>query len=147
MMAADINLHHGDLAKAKAGYEHILTAHPRFAPAANNLAWVLMQTGGDKERVLQLAQIAKEGAPDDPFVSDTLGWILHQRGVNERAFGLLKDSAAKLPRNGEVQYHAGVVARALGQIEVAREYLERAAAADNEFPGKSDARKVLAELR
>ena len=70
---------------------------PRFAPAANNLAWLYSEHGGDKEKALELAQRAKEAAPDDPHISDTLGWILYKRGVYQRAVGLLKESAAKLP--------------------------------------------------
>lgn len=145
MMAGQIHLNHGDVAKAIAAYERILKANPRFAPAANNLASLLAQR--DKERALQLAQIAKEGAPDDPLVSDTLGWILHQRGVNERAWTLLKDSAAKLPGNPEVQLHAGVVARTIGQKDAAREHFLRVVSIEGNFAGKDEAKKALAELR
>jgi tetratricopeptide (TPR) repeat protein len=60
-------------------YERVLAVNPRFAPAANNLAYLLIENSGDKERALQLAHTAKEVAPEDPNISDTLGWILHQR--------------------------------------------------------------------
>ena len=50
----------------------MLALSPRFAPAANNLAWVLSEHGGDKDRALALAQTAKEQAPEDPHVTDTL---------------------------------------------------------------------------
>ena len=56
----------------------------RFAAAANNLAWVLAAHGGDKDKALALAQIATELVPEDPHVSDTLGWILYRRGVPQR---------------------------------------------------------------
>jgi tetratricopeptide (TPR) repeat protein len=69
----------GDRKKAMEAYERILAENPRFAPAANDLAYFLSETGGDKERALQLAQVAKEAAPDEPHISDTLGWILYQR--------------------------------------------------------------------
>ena len=75
----------------------MLALSPRFAPAANNLAWILSEHGGDKDKALALAQTAKELAPEDPQVSDTLGWIFYRRGVHQRALALLKDSAAKLP--------------------------------------------------
>jgi Flp pilus assembly protein TadD len=80
-------------------------------------------------------------------VSDTLGWILYQRGVYERAWTLLRDSATKLPDNPEVQYHAGMAARQLGQSETARTYLQRAVAFAGDFPAKRDARKALGELQ
>ncbi|MEK7444148.1 MAG: tetratricopeptide repeat protein [candidate division NC10 bacterium] len=83
--------------KARELYEKVLALSPRFAPAANNLAWILSEHGGDKDKALALAQTAKELAPEDPQVSDTLGWIFYRRGVHQRALALLKDSAAKLP--------------------------------------------------
>ena len=48
----------------------VLALNPRFAPAANNLAWILSEHGGDKDKALTLAQTAKEQAPEDPRVSD-----------------------------------------------------------------------------
>ena len=44
----------------------------RCAPAANNLAWIFSEHGGDRDRALALAQTAKELAPENPQVSDTL---------------------------------------------------------------------------
>ncbi|MBI1958579.1 MAG: hypothetical protein HYS36_05045 [Candidatus Rokubacteria bacterium] len=49
-----------------------MALNPRFAPAANNLAWVLSEHGSDWDKALTLAQTAKEWAPEDPQVSDTL---------------------------------------------------------------------------
>src|SRR2546429_2576783 len=102
---------------------------------------------GDKERALQLATIAKEGSPDDPFVSDTLGWILQQRGVNERAWTLIKESAAKQPSNPEIQYHAGVLAQKMGQPELAKQHFQRVVASGNNYSNKDKAVKALSEIK
>ena len=104
----------GDIAKAQEAYEKALELNPRFAPAANNLAWLYSEYGGDKEKALQLAQKAKGLAPDDPRISDTLGWILYKRGVYKRALSLLKESADKLPENEEVQQHLRMAALKAG---------------------------------
>ena len=47
-----------------------------------------------------------EVAPDDPRESDTLGWILYKykRGIYQGALSLLKESAAKIRYNLQVQY-------------------------------------------
>jgi tetratricopeptide (TPR) repeat protein len=147
MMVAQIHLRRGDLARAKAAYERILAVQPRFVPAANNLAWILMQEGAASDRALHLAQVAKEGAPDDPHIADTLGWILYQRGVYEQAWKLLRDSAARLPDNPDVQYHAGVAARQVGDTEAARRLLARAVAFNGEFSSRRDAQRLLGELQ
>ncbi len=147
MLAAEIYMHRNETAKAKEAYEKVLAANPRFAAAANNLAWLLFREGSNKDRALQLAQTAKEAAPDDPNVSDTLGWILYNRGVYERALALLRDSASKLPQNPEVQYHAGMAFRHGGDRDAARTALGVAVASAADFPGKDEARKALTELK
>jgi tetratricopeptide (TPR) repeat protein len=146
MMAAQIYMRRQDSVKAKATYEAILAAHPRFAPAANNLAYLYAQEPGKQDEALRLVQIAKEAAPNDPNISDTLGWLLFQRGVYDQAAALLRESAAKLPDNAEVLYHAGMAVHKVGDKVAARTFLAKAVASTAEFPGKSDARKALLEL-
>ena len=79
--------------------DRALTLNPRFAPAANNLAWLYREHGGDGEKALEVAQRTKEAVHDDLHISDTPGWIRYQQGVYQRAASLLKESAAKLPDN------------------------------------------------
>ncbi len=137
----------GDPAKAQQAYEKALTLNPRFAPAANNLAWLYSQREGDKEKALELAQRAKEAAPHDPHVSDTLGWILYQRGVYQRAVGFLRESATKLPDNPVVQYHFGLASLKTGDRDSARRALSTALRSPVNFAGKEEARRALSELQ
>src|SRR3972149_5981080 len=113
----------GDVSAATAAYEKVLALNPRSALAANNLAWLLAEHGGDKERALQLAQMAKELAPEDAHVSDTLGWILYQRGIYHRALALFKESAVGLPESPEVQYRLGLASLKVGDKDGARRAL------------------------
>jgi Flp pilus assembly protein TadD len=91
--------------------------------------------------------MAKERAPDDPRVSDTLGWILYKRGIYQSALGYLKDSAAKLPNNPQVQYHLGMAYAQVGDKDNARKALTAATSAPSDFSGKDEARKTLAALK
>ena len=115
--------------------------------AANNLAGLYSEHGGDLDRALQLAQTAKEAVPEDPLISDTLGWILYKRGVYQRALSLLQQSATKLPDSGEIQYHLGMVAYKVGDADLARKALTRAAMSPATFRGKEEARNVLGTLK
>jgi tetratricopeptide (TPR) repeat protein len=137
----------GDIPKAREAYEKAITLNPRFAAAANNLAWIYSEHGGNKDKALQLAQTAKELVPDDPRISDTLGWILYKRGVYQRALALLKESAAKLPGNAQVQYHLGMAYQQAGEKDNARKALQIAVSSPEVFTGKDEARKTLADLR
>ncbi len=59
--------------RATAKYEEAIRLNPQFAPAANNLAWILLERGGDKDRALSYAETAREALPRDPYIADTLG--------------------------------------------------------------------------
>jgi predicted Zn-dependent protease len=85
--------------------------------------------------------------PDDPHVSDTLGWILYKRGVYQRAADLLKESAAKLPDQPVVQYHLGLASLKAGDKEGGRKALTAAINSPVTFAGKDEARKALAEIQ
>jgi hypothetical protein len=63
----------GDVANGQQTLEKLLTLNPRFAPAANNLAWLYREHGGDKEKALEVAQRTKEAVHDDLHISDTPG--------------------------------------------------------------------------
>jgi Flp pilus assembly protein TadD len=147
MLAATIYDRKGDVPKAREAYEKVLAFNPRFALAANNLAYLYSEHGGDAEKALQLAQTAREAAPEDPYVADTLGWILYKRGVHQRALTLFQESAGKLPDNAAVQYHLGMAAHKLGDRQMARDALTRAVGSPTDSPWKAEARKVLAELK
>ena len=146
MLAGVIYERKGDLPNAMKAYEKTLELNPRFTPAANNLAYLYSEYGGDKERALQLAQRAKEAAPDEPHISDTLGWILYKRGVYERALSLLKESATKLPDNAEIQYHLGMAYAKVGDKQSAKQALSKAVTSSVSFVGKDEAQKALREL-
>ena len=88
----------------------------------------------------------KEMAPDEPIISDTLGWVLYKRGVYQPALALLRDSATRLPDNPEAQYHLGMTYYRLQEREAAKEALARALTLSSQFPGAGEARRTLAEL-
>lgn len=136
-----------DVPRARAAYEATLALNPRFPGAANNLAYLLSDQPGQEDNAYKLASLARETAPDDPHVADTFGWILYKRGDYERALTMLKQSAAKLPESPSVQYHLGMTAQKLGDTTMARAALTKAVGASNDFAGKEEARKTLAQLK
>jgi Flp pilus assembly protein TadD len=136
----------GDVPKARSAYEKIIAIEPKFVPAANNLAYIYSETGGDMDKALKLAQMAKEGAPEDPQIADTLGWILYKMGNYDWALGYLKESASKLADNAEVQYHLGMTQYKLGNAEEAKRALEAALTLGGDFQGAEEVRRALSEL-
>jgi putative PEP-CTERM system TPR-repeat lipoprotein len=138
----------GDAAGARAGYEKLVGANPRFAPAANNLAWMLAEDGPgqDLKRALLLAQGARDAAPQDPQIADTLGWIQYKLAAYPAAEALLREAAEKLPTNAEVLYHLGMAQAKMSKNEDARASLAKSLELSATHPGAAEARAALAAL-
>jgi tetratricopeptide (TPR) repeat protein len=137
----------GDAAAAHQAYARVLQVDARNLGAANNLAVLLSEQSGGLDSAVVLARLAHELAPNDPHVSDTLGWIMYKRGAYAEAAPLLKSSASQLPDSPSIQYHLGMTAHQLGDTAVARLALTKAVASGSNFAGREDARRALAQLK
>jgi tetratricopeptide (TPR) repeat protein len=138
----------GDTAAAREGYEKIVKVNPKFAPAANNLAWMLTEDGPgqDLPRALLLAQSARDAAPQDPQIADTLGWVYYKQGAHARAEAVLREAAEKLPTNAEVLYHLGMAQSKVGKTEEARASLQKSLELSPNQSGAAEAKAVLSSL-
>jgi len=136
-----------DIGAAQSTYEDLLGVNPRFAPAANNLAYIYQNQEGMLEKAFELAEIARAEAPDNPDIADTLGWILYKRGTYERALGLVKEAATARPENAEIHFHVGFVHYRLGQFQDTAEAFSTALELDPNFALAEEAQTILLELR
>ena len=133
--------------EARARYEKALALDPHAAVAANNLAGIYMDTGGNLDVALQLAKTAKAGLPDRPEVSDTLGWAFYKKGQYSQAVPSLLDSVTKEPRNPTYHYHLGLAYAALSETGKARDALQKSLALQNSGANADAARRALADLK
>ena len=138
--------HQKDTVKAKAEYQEALKIDPKFAPAANNMAYMLVEQGGNIDEALAFAQTAREMAPEDPSVADTLGWIYYNKKAYLKATDLLREAAEKLADNAIVQYHYGMAQFMNGDKVGAKKNLQAALKLSEKFPGADEAKKTLASL-
>lgn len=127
-------------------YRAALEINPEFAPAANNLAYLLTSQDKNIDEALGYAQKAKEKLPDDPSVMDTLGCIFYKKGLYDSAISEFTDSLEKLADNAIVNYHLGMAYYRKGNNEGAKEQLRKALNIDKDFDGADEAKRVLAEL-
>jgi Flp pilus assembly protein TadD len=134
-------------ADAQAQYEKVLEIDSRAPVAANNLAWLYVQEGGNLDIALQLAQTAKSQLPDVPEVDDTLGWIYHKKGFNTLAVSSLQEAVRKNPANPTFHFHLGVAHAAAGDRDKARTALQKALTIDDSFERAPETRQALAQLR
>jgi tetratricopeptide (TPR) repeat protein len=135
-----------DYPKARDAYEKLLSIHPNFVPALNNLAYLYTERLNDLNKAYDLARKARDLQGEDASVGDTLGWVLYKRGDYQQALPVLQEAAEKAPDSPEIQFHLGMTANMMGQTDVARVALQKAASAAKEFPGKDESKRRLALL-
>ena len=135
----------GDFAKAQSSYENAISVDPDNVLAKNNLAWLYAEHGGNVDVALKLAEEAREKAPNDPGIGDTLGWIYVKKGSYEAAVENLKDSAAKEPNNPSYLYHLGMAYYKMGRNAEARKELEAALKMPN-FGDADGAKLILDQI-
>lgn len=133
--------------EARAAYEDVLKLAPDSAAALNNLAYLESSNPKLLTSARDHAVRARQVAPQDLSIADTLGWIEWQLGDPTAALPLLTEAAAALPDLPSVHYHLGVVRYAMGQAAEAEASFETALASTKEFPEKEDAQKRIAQLR
>jgi tetratricopeptide (TPR) repeat protein len=143
-LAAQIALASGDSEEAIRRLRHLVRHHPEIPGAANDLAWLLGDSGQELDYALSLAEQARARNPA-PQVLDTLGWIHLKRGEPQKAVELLEQALAGSPRSPSIRYHLGVALGQVGDKQRAREMLE-ASLQRGSFSEADAARDALAKL-
>lgn len=134
----------GDTSNAVALYEQLLAKRQNDVGLLNNYAVVLDATGDD--RALGVAEKANRLAPNDPYVSDTLGWMLVRRGDVARGLALLRNAFSKAGRSPAIRYHIAYALKELGRTGEARREVEAALAMRGPFRQRADAEALLDSL-
>jgi tetratricopeptide (TPR) repeat protein len=135
--------------QARAMYQKALEIQPDHPLASNNLAFVMLQQGGNVDVALEMAQTARRGMPDSSNAADTLGWAYFHKGVYQSAINMFQESLRLNEKRGAaddamVHYHLGLAYQRANQPAQARQQMERVLKIN---PNNSDARKALSELR
>jgi len=135
-----------DYPKARDAYEKLLSTAPNFVPALNNLAYLYAEHLNNLDKAYDVARKARELQGQDASIGDTFAWILYKRGDYQQALPILQESAGKAADNPEIQFHLGMTAYMMGQTDLAKVALKKAAGAAKDFPGKDESKRRLALL-
>ena len=136
----------GDKEHAKQYFQRVLDVDPRAGIAANNLAWLYLESGEHLDLALQLAQTAVQELPQMPEIQDTLGWVYYKRQLPDRAIVALKEAVRLAPQNPTYHFHLGMAYAQAGDSAQARSALSRALAISGTFSDAAEARQALENL-
>jgi tetratricopeptide (TPR) repeat protein len=127
-------------------YRKALEIQPHDADAQNNLAYSLLENGGDTDVALSLAQAAHTAAPHVPTIEDTLAWAYYHKGLYKTAIGLLQDAVKSEPQSALYQYHIGLAYEKIKDLSQAKLHLRKALAIEPNSTQADLARKKLQDL-
>ncbi len=148
MQLATVLEQSGRFDSAMTVYEGLLKSNPKYEPAINNLAALLLDQRTDKAshaRALELAQaLAKT---ENPAMLDTLGWAHYRAGQYAQAVSVLERVVAKAETFPVFRYHLGMAYLGAGnRVGAKQQLVEAVGKAQGDYPGLAEARATLAKL-
>ena len=135
-----------NISEAEKNYRRAIELRPDFGEAANNLAYMMLQNGGNIDQVITYAEIARRQMPNTPAVADTLGWAYYQKGTTGLAVEMLQDAVKETPNSATYHYHLGMAYSKSGDRQRAKSELEKAMQLEVVQSKKDNIRKSLASL-
>lgn len=115
----------GDFKRADEMYRKALGIEPDYPLAANNLAYLMLERGGNVDVAASLAQVARRGMPEEPTAADTLAWAYYKKGAYNLAIDLLTEALRASPNNPTYHYHIGMAYQGTHQRDQARDHLQK----------------------
>jgi len=135
----------GNWREAQQQYEKVLSLQPNNPAAANNLAYILLEHGGNTDVALSLAQTARRLMPDSPNTADTLAWAYINKSAFALAVDLLQEATNASPANPIYHYHLGVAYQKSNDEARAKTQFERALELNPPYPEADEIHKALAK--
>ena len=97
----------------------VIQLRPEYAHAYNALGYTLADRNQRLPESYSLIEQALKLAPEDPFIIDSMGWVLYRMNQNDAALTFLK-RAFEIRADAEIAAHYGEVLWAAGQQDEAR---------------------------
>jgi tetratricopeptide (TPR) repeat protein len=142
LWSANLEATKGDKKAAIEDYRQVIQADPNNAQALNNYAYLLSELNDQSGEALKYAQRAKELSPTHAAYSDTLGWILYQRGLYSMAVSELERAAGN---GGDAlcSYHLAMAYAKAGNLDRGRKVLQAGLKQNPSLPEAKTAREML----
>jgi len=135
----------GNYLAASEHYRKVLESNPRALAPLNSLAYIFAEFLNKPAEALRYAQAAKEIAPDNAGVDDTLGWTYYRMGLYPSAVRHL-ELAVKREPTARRHAHLAMAYAKNGDSRRAKQALDQAVKMDPKLPETSQARKAVANL-
>jgi tetratricopeptide (TPR) repeat protein len=99
--------------------KQLIKLRPDHAHAYNALGYTLADRNQRIDEAYGLIDTALKLAPEDPFIMDSMGWVLYRMGRNKEGLGYLQKAFSLRP-DAEIAAHLGEVLWTVGQRDQAK---------------------------
>ena len=103
----------------EANLRQLIKLRPDHAHAYNALGYTFADRNQRIDEAHRLIETALKLAPDDPFIQDSMGWVLYRMGRNKEGLDYLQRAFKQRP-DPEIAAHLGEVLWALDQRDAAK---------------------------
>jgi tetratricopeptide (TPR) repeat protein len=103
----------------EANLRQLIKLRPDHAHAYNALGYTFADRNQRIDEAYRLIETALKLAPDDPFIQDSMGWVLYRMGRNQEGLDYLQRAFKQRP-DAEIAAHLGEVLWALNQRDEAK---------------------------
>lgn len=116
----------GRRTQAQEAYNQVLGINPDNGVALNNLAFLNAKAGQNLDVAMTLAERAKKRMPENPSVSDTLGYVYYEKNLTGDAIRELRQAVEAAPQNAMFRLHLAMALLKKGDKPGARREAESA---------------------
>jgi len=102
--------------------EALLEKDPQDPIALNFVGYVWADRGENLEKAYSMIKTALEMKPDDPFILDSMAWVLFKMGRPAEALIKMEKALKTLQDDPIVNEHMGDILKSLGQTDKALDY-------------------------
>lgn len=133
----------GNSDRALAIMQKVIRLNPKNFMALNFVGYSLAEKGENLEEAERLIRSANKLAPSDPFILDSLGWVLFLNNKPEEALTFILKASEQLSDEPEILEHLGDITLRLQDGVKAKDYYQKAKNILEEMPNRNPADNVL----
>ncbi len=102
--------------------QEILEKDEQDPIALNFVGYVWADSGVNLDKAYKMINDAMHAKPDDPYILDSMAWVLHKMGRDKEAVKYMEKSLKQLQDDPTVNEHMGDILKALGRMDEALDY-------------------------
>lgn len=102
--------------------QKILEGNPHDPVALNLVGYVWADRGINLDKAYTMIREALKARPGDPYILDSMAWVLYKQGKSEKALEYLKKALKKLDTDATIHEHMGDVLKSMGRQKKALDH-------------------------